>query len=78
MFANRLEYKYHRLVVSGFGDKNGEQLPAADSCALSDSESDFDGESDEVIFQKKKSRLFGKVPHFLKVLERISQYFFML
>ena len=57
----RLEYKYHRLVVNGIGGKNEEELPAADSCALTDSESDFEGESDEVIFQKKKSRLFGKV-----------------
>jgi len=44
-------------------------LPAADSCAISDSEeSDFDGQSDEVVFQKKKSRLLqvgGAVEVFL-------------
>ena len=46
--------------MNSVGDKS-EELAAADSCALSDSESDFEGGSDEIIFQKKKSRLFGKV-----------------
>ncbi|CAK8671048.1 unnamed protein product [Clavelina lepadiformis] len=57
--SKKLEYKYHRLVLDGKGGASGE-LPAADSCAISDSESDFEDHSDEVIFQKKKARLFGK------------------
>nr|CAB3258740.1 UPF0577 protein KIAA1324-like [Phallusia mammillata] len=58
--SKKLEYKYHRLVINSKGGNNDGELPAADSCALSDSDSDYDGQSDEVIFQKKKSRILGK------------------
>ena len=48
-------------MVHGVGGKDEEdELPAADSCALTDSESDED-DGNEIMFQKKKSRLFGKV-----------------
>lgn len=57
--SKKLEYKYQKLVMSS--GKNGGELPAADSCAISDSESD-DGleQSDEVVFQKKRARILGK------------------
>uniref|UniRef100_H2ZGD3 MRH domain-containing protein n=1 Tax=Ciona savignyi TaxID=51511 RepID=H2ZGD3_CIOSA len=58
--SKKLEYKYHRLVMNSNGKNDGE-LPNADSCALSDSDSDYEEQSDEVVFQKKKARLFGKV-----------------
>ena len=54
----RLEYKYMKLVTSSSGKEEGE-LPAAETCALSDDEED---QYDAVAFKEGKSgNLFSKI-----------------
>ncbi|XP_039268922.2 endosome/lysosome-associated apoptosis and autophagy regulator family member 2-like [Styela clava] len=54
--SRKLEYKYQKLMDSG---KNGGELPAAETCAISSSESE-DDESEEVMFRKKREKMLGK------------------
>lgn len=56
--SKKLEYKYQKLVSSA--SKNGGELPAAETCAISESESEEGEPTDDVIFQKKRARILGQ------------------
>ncbi|XP_078454903.1 endosome/lysosome-associated apoptosis and autophagy regulator family member 2-like [Lampetra planeri] len=62
----KLEYKYSSLLMNG-SVKDGGELPAVDSCAI------MEGEEEDVIFAKKKSKsFFGKLMNKKKDPEEVE------
>jgi hypothetical protein len=70
LYPSRLEYKYMKLVAGS--DKNGEmELPAADSCGLSEGEEDE--QFDAVQFKETKGKnIFHKLKNIRKSVSSLT------